>query len=283
MVEAVHARDRLAPAVRVDRLGAVRLAAAHRRRIVPVHGADVIAVATVLHLHLPVAFVDVGRVAAQHFEPVRRLVDDLVDDHARFAEVVLERQHVRVEAAEQEAAIVREARDLLQVVRAVRVELHRVFGRLLVLHLQQLAGVREGPAVERAREAALVAVLAAAQHRALVRTRIDDRMQLAGLVARDDDRLAADPRRVVIVVVGNLAFVRQIHPVALEDVLHLELVQRRVREDVAAATEDAGRLVILHGGFQQVIQVVRSVDGDGHDGSFHARAASCKHARIGIG
>jgi hypothetical protein len=108
------------------------------------------------------------------------------------------------------------------------------------------------------------------------------RVQLAGLVARDDDRLAADPRRVVIVVVGDLALVRQIDPVALEDVLHLELEQRLVGEDVAAAAEDAGVLVVLHRGGEQVVQFGGGVDRRGHVGSSCARAGSCKHARIGV-
>ena len=118
--------------------------------------------------------------------------------------------------------------------------------------------------MERTREAALVAVLSAAQHRALVCAGVDDRVQFAGLVARDDDRLTADPRGVVIVVVRNLAFVRQIHPVAFEDVLHLEFVQVGVREDVAAATENAVLLVILDGGMQQFIQLRGFVDNGGH-------------------
>jgi hypothetical protein len=64
-------------------------------------------------------------------------------------------------------------------------------------------------AVERAGEASLVAVLASAQHRSLVGAGVDDSVQFAGLVARDDHRLAANPRGVVVVVVGNLTLVRQ--------------------------------------------------------------------------
>ncbi|VZQ80853.1 Uncharacterised protein [Escherichia coli] len=130
----------------------------------------------------------------------------------------------------------------------MRVELHRILGGLLVLHLEQLAGVGERPAVERAREAALVAVLPTAEHRALVCAGVDNRVQLTRLVAGDDDRLATDPRGVVIVVVRNLAFVREIHPVVLEDVLHLQLEQIGVGEDVSAAAEYARLFVIHHRG-----------------------------------
>ncbi len=65
--------------------------------------------------------------------------------------------------------------------RAVGVELHRIFGGLRVLHFQQLAGVGEAPAVERTREGAFVAVLFAAQHCTFVRASVDDRVQFTAL------------------------------------------------------------------------------------------------------
>src|SRR6185437_16852045 len=83
VVEPIHAGHRLAPAVGIHRLGAVDFATVHRCRVIPVHGADVVAVASVLHLHLPVAVVDIRGVAAQHLQSVCGLIDDLVDDHPR--------------------------------------------------------------------------------------------------------------------------------------------------------------------------------------------------------
>ena len=57
---------------------------------------------------------------------------------------------------------------------------------------------------------------------------------------------------------------RQIDPVALEDVLHLQFEQVGVGEDVAAAPEDAGFLVVFDGIGQQVLQGSMLVDDLGH-------------------
>lgn len=147
---------------------------------------------------------------------------------------------------------------------AVLVERFRVLGGLLVLGLEQLAGIGEGPAVEGTGEAALVAVLAPAQHGALVRAGVDHRVQGAGLVAGDHHRLAADPGGVVVIGIGQLALVAQVHPVALEDVLHLQLEQLGVGEDVAAAAVQAGLLVIHQGGGQQLLESFGAFDDGGH-------------------
>ena len=163
----------------------------------------------------------------------------------RLAEVVRQRRHVGVEAAEQEAAVVLEPRDLRQVMRAVAVEGLRVAGGLGVLHLQQLAGVVEGPAVERTGVGRLVAALEAAEHRAAVRTGVDEGVEFALAIPGDDDRLAADVRREEVVVVRHLALVGEIDPVALEDRLHLQLEQLGVGEDVAGHAEDAALGVVL--------------------------------------
>ncbi|SPE59226.1 hypothetical protein ECMM28_4430 [Escherichia coli] len=86
--------------------------------------------------------------------------------------------------------------------------------------------------MELAGEAALVAMLLAAEHRAPVRAGIDDRVELARFVARDDDRLTADAGREIVVVLRYLALVGEIDPVPLEDVLHLEVEQGRSGEYV---------------------------------------------------
>ena len=63
--------------------------------------------------------------------------------------------------------------------------------------------------------------------------RIDEGVQLALPVARDEDGLAAHIGREIVVLVGDLALVGQIDPVALEDVLHLEFEDLRVGEDMS--------------------------------------------------
>lgn len=80
-------------------------------------------------------------------------------------------------------------------------------------------------------------------------------MQFAGLVTRDDYWLASDRRGVVVVVVGHLAFMCEVDPVALEDVLHLEFIKISVGEDVAAAPENTVFFVILNGALQQFVQL----------------------------
>src|SRR5574337_182774 len=68
VLEAVDTAHTLAPAARIHGLGAAFLAPAHGGGVVPVHGADVVAVGAVFHLQLPVAVVDVGGIAAQHLQ-----------------------------------------------------------------------------------------------------------------------------------------------------------------------------------------------------------------------
>src|SRR5690606_5463460 len=150
------------------------------------------------------------------------------------AEVILERLDVRIEAAEQETAVALETSDLPQVVAAVGVELLGVAGVAGILDLQQLSVVAECPAVEGAREGRAVVGLATAQHRTAVAARVDQAVQLAFLVAADDDGLAADVRGEVVTDVRDLALVGEVDPVALEDVLHLEFEDLLVGEDVTA-------------------------------------------------
>ena len=66
-----------------------------------------------------------------------------------------------------------------------------------------------------------------------MRAGIGQRVELAVLAAGDDDRLAADEDGQVVVDIGDLALVREVDPVALEDVLHLELEQLLVGESRA--------------------------------------------------
>ncbi len=55
----------------------------------------------------------------------------------------------------------------------------------------------------------------------------------------------------------------QVDPVAFEDVLHLQFKQIRIGEDVSAAAEDAGVLVVLERTVQQLFNVAETVAGGG--------------------
>jgi hypothetical protein len=89
--------------------------------------------------------------------------------------------------------------------------------------------------VERAGEGAPVVLLATAEHRALVAAGVDQRVQLTFFVTRDHDRLPADVGGEVVVVVGQLALVGEVDPVALEDVLHLQLEQFGIGERLSTS------------------------------------------------
>src|SRR6266404_1726966 len=258
VLERVEAAALLGPAARIHRsdcvLGRRRLggglALVCGGGIIPVHGCDMIAIRTVLGLQLPIAVVDVRRISALNLQAFGRLVDDQANDLPCFAQMLLERLHIGIETTKQETAVIFETRDLRQVMRTVLVEVLRISSPLRILRLEQLAGVVEGPAVERTGVARLVAALVAANHGATMRARVKEGVELTFSIPRDDDRLAADVAGDVVVVVGDLALVSKIDPVSLPDVLHLQLEQLEVREDVATTAEDAGLGVILDGGFQ---------------------------------
>src|SRR5260370_5169861 len=152
--------------------------------------------------------------------------------------------HIRVEASEQEAAISLEPRDLLQIVRAFIVELLGITGAVRILHLQQLSGIAECPAVERAGEGRLVATLVTAKHRATVTAGIDERVELVVFVAGDKDGLSSDPSCEIIVLVRNLALMREIHPVSLKQVLHLQFKECGIGEYRTITTKQTvGRIL----------------------------------------
>ena len=229
MLESVRAAPLLGPGAGIHRLDAVLaagFAVMDRRCVVPVGGGHVIAVGTVLRLHFPVSVVVVGGCPPQHLQPFGCLIDDHVDDLGGLAEVFGQRNDVRIDAAEQEAAIILEGPDLDQVVAAVAVEGLRITGVVdLILDFQQLALVVEGPAVEGTRERRLVALLVTAKRRPAVGTCVHQRIEFAILAASDDDRLPPDVQREIVIDVRNLGFVGEIDPVALEDVFHLQLEQ----------------------------------------------------------
>ena len=93
--------------------------------------------------------------------------------------------------------------------------------------------------MEWARQRHPVVGLAPADHRAAMGAGIDETVQFAGLVPGDHDRLPADVGGEVVAGVGHLAFVGQVDPVALEDVLDLELEDLLVGEDPPVRAVDA--------------------------------------------
>jgi len=231
-----------------------------------VHGAHVIAVGAVLGGQLPVAFIGVGRAAPQDFQAVLGLIDDVIDDLGGFTQVLLKRNHIGIETAEQEATVVAELRHLLEVVGAVGVELLRVTAFLLVLRLQQLTVVAEGPAVKRAGKGRLVAPFLAAQCGATMRASVEDGFQLAILGTGNDHRLATDSYCKVVTRLRDLALVGQVNPVALENILHLQIEQFLIGEDAAITLVASGfrigyyRVTYLFGEFFKLAgHIVHSV------------------------
>ena len=97
------------------------------------HGANVVTVRAILSGELPVALVGIGRGAPQDFQTVFRLIHDVVNDLGGFPQVFLKGHHIGIQAAEEEAAIVAKLRQLLEIMRAVSIELLWIATLLLIL------------------------------------------------------------------------------------------------------------------------------------------------------
>ncbi|MNE42321.1 hypothetical protein D3C80_1364410 [compost metagenome] len=204
-----------------------------------------VAVGAVLGGQLPVALIDVAGGTSQHFQAIGGLVDDHVDDLGRLAQVLDERHHIGLEAAEQEATVGFEAGDPGQVVGAFAIETRRITCRRRVLDLEQLAGVVERPAMERAGIGRLVAGLVAAQHGAAMAAGVEEGIEYTVLVPRNENRLPAHGGGQEVVLVGDLALVGEVQPVTLEDMLHFEVEQTWIGEHLPFATVDAGVFFVL--------------------------------------
>src|ERR1700730_297091 len=152
--------------------------------------------------------------------------------------------HIRIEASEQEAAIGFEPRDLLQIMRAFVVELLGITGAVRIFHLQQLSGIAECPTVKRAGKGRLVATLVTAKHRATMTAGIDEGVKLVVLVAGDKDGLSSHPSCEIVILVRNLTLMREIHPVSLKQMLHLQLKERGIGKYRTIATKQTvGRIL----------------------------------------
>ena len=175
-----------------------------------------------LDLDFPVALVQVFVDAAATDQNLahRREVHVQIDEFLDAAEFLVERD-VRLgqQAREDDAAVVADPR-----------RRHEV--QLVLVDLAGVVAPRHGdggerpveaefPAVVRAGEAPRVALFGCTNGGTAVHAAVDQHVYLAGQVTTDDDRHQADERRLVIARIRNLAFVRHVHPGAVEDALHL--------------------------------------------------------------
>ena len=176
---------------------------------------DVIAVARVVVGELPVALVlDAVRLA--HLELAAGIAQHPVVDRLRDRpEVLDERQRIHVERAEDEAAIALHARHLRDIVLGIA---HVAGITVRPRHAAELAGVGEIPAVIGALEMPRIALLQPAQRRAAMRAAVEQHAHFSLAVAHDDHRPRAEPTRDEVVLVRDLALVRDVGPGAAEDV-----------------------------------------------------------------
>src|SRR5437773_6765974 len=100
----------------------------------------------------------------------------------------------------------------------------------LIFHLQKFAAIAEGPAMKRTREGRAISFFEAAQNRTAVRAGVGQRIELAVLAPRDDYGLAPDVNSHKVIDVRNLAFVGEVDPVTLKDVLEFQLEKLLVGE-----------------------------------------------------
>ena len=155
-----------------------------------------------------------------------------------------ERRQIHVERDKDEAAVGFHARHLRHVV----LRLAEIAGiAVRPRHAAQLAGVEEVPAVIRALERARIALVPAAQRRAAMGAAVVERADRAVHIAHDDQRTQAEPAGDEIVVVRNLALVRDVGPGAAEDVGHLRFENRRI------CVDQAMHAVLLH----QLVPVIQ--------------------------
>lgn len=96
-------------------------------------------------------------------------------------------------------------------------------------------------------------------------TGIDESIKLACLIARNNDWLATDPSGVIIVIFRNLAFMRQINPIAFKNILHFERKQIFIGEDIASTAKHSRFCTVFNGISKQIVEIARFIDHCGHD------------------
>jgi hypothetical protein len=77
---------------------------------------------------------------------------------------------------------------------------------------------------------------------------IDERVELVVLASGDKDRLLSHPSCEVVMLVRNLTLMREIHPVSLKQVLHLQLKELCIGKYCSIATKQTvGGILDQHG------------------------------------
>src|SRR5437879_1036909 len=147
-----------------------------------------------------------------------------------------ERDALRAQAGEHEAAIARLSRYAREAMRAL-VEPGVAAG---IGRAEQLAGEVVGPAVVRTRERARAPAVGRAHHRAAMHATVGEDRDLALARAHHQDGLGADAAGDEIAGARDLALVADEDPAAVEDAFHL------VVEDARVGVERRVDAVVLH-------------------------------------
>src|SRR5690625_2538972 len=221
VVKAIHAPLAAAPTARVNCLGTPFFSALHGGQIVPVHTAHVVTICTVFHLHLPVPLVDIRRGTGQDFNPLGRLIRNLIQHYLGLPQILFKIRGIWIQATKEKTFVVLEQRHAREVMRTVGVELYGILRCALVFDLEQTAVITECPAMERTGKGTPITFAAAAQSRATVCTGIIKGVRSLVLLGGSTMGLTANMGGEIIVDISNLALMGQIHPPALEQILHL--------------------------------------------------------------
>jgi|ERR1700730_6820750 hypothetical protein len=100
------------------------------------------------------------------------------------------------------------------------------------------------PTVKRAGKCRFAAALVTAEHCATMTAGIDEGVKLVVLAAGDKDGLSSHTGCEIIVLVWNLTLMREINPVSLKEVLHLQLKEPGIGEYRTITTKQTvGRIL----------------------------------------
>ena len=189
--------------------------------------------------------IDAGVGATYHLKTFFGLVVEHVDNFGDIAQVLAETADLRVKTAKYKTAVGLNFGDFSEVVVCQVFVFRETF--VHARHVFEVAIQIKTPVVVGAgKPRRLVALLGAAQGGALVGTGIQEAIHLARFITNDDDRLATHGGGEKIADLGDLIFVTEINPVALEDVAHLHVKNFRAGERDPFDARFFGFLVVFN-------------------------------------